>query len=149
LEWPARERIADRGPYLVLAARVGLRNEQNADGEGVLRLEVTCSFELQSLRFLLEERLRDGRSQARAVAGRSAHAATVFHGFECEYGLAENLGGRFPVTGGQTADPAGVATDLVRVEEFPAANPFQRTQHVHLRSPGVTAMRSVSRHRKF
>ncbi len=127
---------------------VGFREEDDPHGERVLGPEVAGTVELEPLRLLLEERLRDDGCDARAVAGLATDPPPVFHGFQGGDGFPEHLRRGFPVEGGDAADPAGIVPDLVRIKEFATSDPCQAARHVHLFPPFETRER-FSRRKTF
>ena len=110
---------------------LGFQEEDDADGEGVFRLQVAGTFEAELLGFFLEVRLRDGNGESRAVAGFAADPAAVFHALEGGERFLNDFERGFAVFRGDAADPAGIAAHFVGVEQFAAAEACQPGRYVH------------------
>ena len=103
--------------------------EEDADDEPVLGLEVLRLVELEALGLLLEEVLRDLAGQAGAVARVGANAAAVFEGLEGDDGFFHDFRGRFAVFGGHGANSAGISAHVIRIEQLSGTN--QRQSLIH------------------
>ena len=110
---------------------LGFQEEDDADGEGVFRLQVAGTFEAELLGFFLEVRLRDGNGESRAVAGFAADPAAVLHALESGERFLNDFERGFAVFRGDAADPAGIAAHFVGVEQFAAAEACQPGRYVH------------------
>src|SRR5262249_21160699 len=116
---PAGKDLADDCLGVVAAGWLSIEKEEHADGKALLAADRASALESEAPGLFLEEGLRQLEGQPRSLARLAADAAAGVGLFEAEQGLANDLMRRPPLARTHPANPAGITTNFILIEEIP------------------------------